>query len=196
MSDSLDRRVLATYLEEYLGDFLFDTFQPFHFYLGRDGSSIDVPPAGPREVYIKAIEALPLVQSPEVRKVLSAVRCRLTRCACVCSLEDGGLSATSVWCAQPTLCSMMSCCTWVLTLIFLWNTSTTGLASSTDVKQECVCITLSATLHVGGCTEWSVSCFACTFLHRCLVCMQMLTSAITLPTPRSSGVTWWTCSHV
>ncbi|WIA10356.1 hypothetical protein OEZ85_010548 [Tetradesmus obliquus] len=66
VSDSFDRRVLTTYLEEYLGDFLFDTFQPFHFYTGRDGSSIDVPPAAPREVYIKAIEALPLVQSPEV----------------------------------------------------------------------------------------------------------------------------------
>uniref|UniRef100_A0A383W4S5 Dynein-1, subspecies f n=1 Tax=Tetradesmus obliquus TaxID=3088 RepID=A0A383W4S5_TETOB len=66
VSDSFDRRVLTTYLEEYLGDFLFDTFQPFHFYTARDGSSIDVPPAAPREVYIKAIEALPLVQSPEV----------------------------------------------------------------------------------------------------------------------------------
>jgi dynein heavy chain len=73
VSDSFDRRVLATYLEEYLGDFLFDTFQPFHFYTGRDGSSIDVPPAAPREVYIKAIEALPLVQSPEVREVYDGV---------------------------------------------------------------------------------------------------------------------------
>lgn len=67
MSDSYDRRVLTTYLEEYLGDFLFDTFQPFHFYTAKDGSTIDVPPAGPRDVYMKAIEALPLVQTPEVR---------------------------------------------------------------------------------------------------------------------------------
>lgn len=68
MSDSFDQRVLTTYLEEYFGDFLFDTFQPFRFYTGRDGASIGVPPSGPREVYIKAIDALPLVQSPEVGK--------------------------------------------------------------------------------------------------------------------------------
>jgi dynein heavy chain len=73
VSDSFDRRVLTTYLEEYLGDFLFDTFQPFHFYVGRDGGSIDVPPAGPREVYIKAIESLPMVQSPQVNSIQSAM---------------------------------------------------------------------------------------------------------------------------
>ena len=32
VSDSYDRRVLITYLDEFFGDFLFDTFQPFHFY--------------------------------------------------------------------------------------------------------------------------------------------------------------------
>lgn len=66
VSDSYDRRVLTTYLEEYLGDFLFDEFQPFHFFVGKDGAAINVPPPGPREVYIKSIEGLPLVQSPEV----------------------------------------------------------------------------------------------------------------------------------
>lgn len=30
--DSFDRRILTTYMDEYLGDFIFDTFQPFHFY--------------------------------------------------------------------------------------------------------------------------------------------------------------------
>lgn len=67
VSDSFDQRVLTTYLEEYFGEFLFDTFQPFHFYVRRDGDSIGLPPTGPREVYVKAIDALPLVQSPEVR---------------------------------------------------------------------------------------------------------------------------------
>lgn len=67
VSDSFDQRVLTTYLEEYFGDFLFDNFQPFHFYVGRDSDSIGLPPTGPREVYVKAIDALPLVQSPEVR---------------------------------------------------------------------------------------------------------------------------------
>ena len=30
--DDFDRRVVNTYMEEYMGDFIFDTFQPFHFY--------------------------------------------------------------------------------------------------------------------------------------------------------------------
>lgn len=30
--DNYDRRVLTTYMDEYFGDFLFDTFQPFRFY--------------------------------------------------------------------------------------------------------------------------------------------------------------------
>ena len=30
--DDFDRRVLRTYMDEYIGDFIFDTFQPFHFY--------------------------------------------------------------------------------------------------------------------------------------------------------------------
>lgn len=77
MSDSFDQRVLTTYLEEYFGDFLFDTFQPFSFYVGRDGDSMSLPPTGPREVYTKAIDALPLVQSPEVRPVRIALQCSL-----------------------------------------------------------------------------------------------------------------------
>ncbi|CAD2214810.1 hypothetical protein AGDE_00451 [Angomonas deanei] len=36
VSDSMDRRVVTTYLEEYFGDFLFDTFQPFHFFANED----------------------------------------------------------------------------------------------------------------------------------------------------------------
>jgi hypothetical protein len=31
VTDSFDRRVLITYLDEYMGDFLFDTCQPFYF---------------------------------------------------------------------------------------------------------------------------------------------------------------------
>lgn len=30
--DDFDRRIVTTYLNEYMGDFLFDEFQPFHFY--------------------------------------------------------------------------------------------------------------------------------------------------------------------
>ena len=30
--DNFDRRVLNTYMNEYMGDFIFDKFQPFHFF--------------------------------------------------------------------------------------------------------------------------------------------------------------------
>ncbi|XP_043285223.1 dynein axonemal heavy chain 10 [Venturia canescens] len=63
--DSYDRRVSKIYMDEYFGDFLFDSFQPFHFY--RD-QSVDyvIPKKGNREAYIDYIEELPLVNSPEV----------------------------------------------------------------------------------------------------------------------------------
>jgi dynein heavy chain, axonemal len=34
--DYFDRRVLNTYMNEYMGDFIFDTFQPFHFYVNDE----------------------------------------------------------------------------------------------------------------------------------------------------------------
>ena len=34
--DDFDRRVVNTYMDEYMGDFLFDTFQPFHFYVDEE----------------------------------------------------------------------------------------------------------------------------------------------------------------
>lgn len=30
--DEFDQRIVRTYMDEYMGDFLFHTFQPFHFY--------------------------------------------------------------------------------------------------------------------------------------------------------------------
>lgn len=30
--DDFDRRIVRVYMDEYMGEFLFDTFQPFHFY--------------------------------------------------------------------------------------------------------------------------------------------------------------------
>ena len=63
--DDFDRRVLKTYMDEYMGDFIFDTFQPFHFYQNSD-VDYNIPPEGPRDDYIEFIEALPLVNTPEV----------------------------------------------------------------------------------------------------------------------------------
>ena len=34
--DNFDRRVLNTYMNEYMGDFIFDTFQPFHFFQNEE----------------------------------------------------------------------------------------------------------------------------------------------------------------
>jgi len=65
VSDSFDRRILVTYLDEYLGDFLFDTFQPFHFYQ-NDEVDYTIPEYGPRENYSGAIDALPVIQTPEM----------------------------------------------------------------------------------------------------------------------------------
>lgn len=65
MIDAYDRRVSQVYMDEYFGDFLFDSFQPFHFY---HDSHVDyvIPPEGEREDYLKFIEHLPLVNTPEV----------------------------------------------------------------------------------------------------------------------------------
>uniref|UniRef100_G1NVC6 Dynein axonemal heavy chain 10 n=1 Tax=Myotis lucifugus TaxID=59463 RepID=G1NVC6_MYOLU len=65
--DSFDRRILTIYMDEYLGDFIFDTFQPFHFFHNKE---VDYKiPAGagdPKERFVEAIEALPLANTPEV----------------------------------------------------------------------------------------------------------------------------------
>lgn len=49
--DDFDRRVVKTYMDEYLGDFLFDKFQPFHFYHDSNFDYV-IPPDGEREEYI------------------------------------------------------------------------------------------------------------------------------------------------
>uniref|UniRef100_A0A2C9JWZ0 AAA+ ATPase domain-containing protein n=1 Tax=Biomphalaria glabrata TaxID=6526 RepID=A0A2C9JWZ0_BIOGL len=63
--DDFDRRILRTYMDEYMGDFIFDKFQPFHFY---HDETVDyhIPEDGPRDVYVDYIESLPLANTPEV----------------------------------------------------------------------------------------------------------------------------------
>ena len=48
--DNFDRRILNTYMNEYMGDFIFDTFQPFHFYC-NDEVDYKIPDDGPRDNY-------------------------------------------------------------------------------------------------------------------------------------------------
>jgi len=64
VTDSFDRRVLTTYLEEYMGDFLFDAHLPFYF--ARVGFDYVIPKWGPIENYTNMIESLPLDNSPLV----------------------------------------------------------------------------------------------------------------------------------
>lgn len=63
--DDFDRRVLKTYMDEYMGDFIFDTFQPFHFYVNE---TVDyrIPEDGARDNYVDFIEGLPHANTPEV----------------------------------------------------------------------------------------------------------------------------------
>ncbi|GLE04239.1 hypothetical protein PINS_up013150 [Pythium insidiosum] len=65
VSDDYDRRILTTYLSEYMGDFLFDDFQPFYF--SRSGFDYSLPSKpGDLEVYVQLVETLPLTNSPAV----------------------------------------------------------------------------------------------------------------------------------
>ncbi|XP_048858906.1 dynein axonemal heavy chain 10 [Brienomyrus brachyistius] len=63
--DSFDRRILTVYMDEYLGDFIFDTFQPFHFF-HNDEVDYRIPPDGFKETFVGEIELLPLANTPEV----------------------------------------------------------------------------------------------------------------------------------
>jgi dynein heavy chain len=64
VTDNFDRRIITTYLEEYMGDFLFDDFQPFHF--AKAGHDYDVPKSGPLENFTDGVALLPLDSSPLV----------------------------------------------------------------------------------------------------------------------------------
>ncbi|XP_068620608.1 LOW QUALITY PROTEIN: dynein axonemal heavy chain 10 [Battus philenor] len=63
--DDFDRRVVGTYMDEYMGEFLFDKFQPFHFYRDEVFDYV-IPPDGEREEYIDFVDTLPLSNTPEV----------------------------------------------------------------------------------------------------------------------------------
>lgn len=52
--DSFDRRILTTYMDEYLGDFLFDTFQPFHFFRNKE-VDYKIPPGDVKEKFVGEI---------------------------------------------------------------------------------------------------------------------------------------------
>lgn len=49
--DSFDRRILAVYMDEYLGDFLFYTSRRFHFFENKD-VDYKIPLNGPKKIYV------------------------------------------------------------------------------------------------------------------------------------------------
>lgn len=64
--DFFDRRILTTYMDEYFGDFIFDTFQPFHFFI-NDDVDYDIPEdVGNKDCYVAKIDSLPLSNTPGV----------------------------------------------------------------------------------------------------------------------------------
>ena len=67
VSDDMDRRVFITYLDEYMGDFVFDKNTPFYF--SREGHDYDLPKDGGtaclKDFQIH-VEELPLHNSPSV----------------------------------------------------------------------------------------------------------------------------------
>jgi dynein heavy chain len=64
VTDSYDRRVLVTYLEEYMGDFLFD--ENVKFFFSRAGFDYECPIEGNVAAYSAQIIGLPINQSPSV----------------------------------------------------------------------------------------------------------------------------------
>jgi len=64
VTDNKDRRVLMTYLEEYFGDFIFDTNQRFFF--SQSGADYIVPSEETFDLTLEWIDQTPLFTPPGV----------------------------------------------------------------------------------------------------------------------------------
>merc|ERR1719230_1360994 len=64
VTDSYDRRVLVTYLEEYMGDFLYD--DNVQYFFSRSGYDYECQSEGNVQSYNALISSLPINQSPSV----------------------------------------------------------------------------------------------------------------------------------
>lgn len=72
VTDAVDRRIVNAYLDEYMGDFLFDTFQPFHFFV-NDQVDYCLPPGSTdltKPIPLIAMQAhvdeMPMDNAPDV----------------------------------------------------------------------------------------------------------------------------------
>jgi len=61
--DEFDRRIINTYMDEYMGDFIFDSFQPFFFYKDKE-ISYNIPKESTRDKFLEYIDSLPLANTP------------------------------------------------------------------------------------------------------------------------------------
>ena len=65
VTDDFDRRVLVTYLDEYMGDFLFDKNRDFFFAVTND-FNYSLPKQMNYDGFYKAIDELPIINAPDV----------------------------------------------------------------------------------------------------------------------------------
>mmetsp|Transcript_27920 Transcript_27920/g.37822 ORF Transcript_27920/g.37822 Transcript_27920/m.37822 type:complete len:374 (+) Transcript_27920:5068-6189(+) len=65
VTDNYDRRVLNTYLTEYLGDFIFDSNQKFYFSRAQSGD-YTIPEELDPEKIMEVIDEIPIITSPSV----------------------------------------------------------------------------------------------------------------------------------
>jgi dynein heavy chain, axonemal len=67
ITDDYDRRVVMTYLEDYMGDFLFDENVPFFF--SQDGHKYDCPKDGTLKPLINEVIVVSLSSGSEFQKL-------------------------------------------------------------------------------------------------------------------------------
>lgn len=64
VTDDWDRRIVNTYLHEFMGDFIFDQNQKFYF--SRADKDYTIPQVDDMEHFLQAIDEIPLFTSPGV----------------------------------------------------------------------------------------------------------------------------------
>lgn len=65
VTDSYDRRVIVTYLDEYMGDFIFDKNREFLF-AKTEEHNYDIPKILNYEGFMNQIQEIPIINSPVV----------------------------------------------------------------------------------------------------------------------------------
>jgi Dynein heavy chain AAA lid domain len=81
--DDFDRRIVKIYMDEYMGDFLFDTFQPFHFY--HDAIyDYQLPEAETRQEFIGEWKLITFVSQSDFLHVSVCVFV----CMCMCEMTQ------------------------------------------------------------------------------------------------------------